>query len=39
VRELEEEGIIENDGDGAYRVPMHNIERAREFILGGGENE
>lgn len=37
VRELEEDGIIENDGDGSYRVPTPHIERAREYIGGDAD--
>jgi DNA-directed RNA polymerase specialized sigma24 family protein len=39
VRELEQDGVIESDGDGSYRVPTPNMGRAREYILGGEDNE
>jgi DNA-binding transcriptional ArsR family regulator len=39
VRELKEEGVIESNGDGSYRLPAHSVERAREYIFGGDGNE
>jgi hypothetical protein len=31
VRELDSEGIVEND-DGSYRIPTHSIEAAKRFL-------
>jgi DNA-directed RNA polymerase specialized sigma24 family protein len=33
VRELDEEGIVSNDG-GSYTIPTYNYERAAEIIQG-----
>lgn len=38
VRQLDEEGLVEND-DGKYRIPAHNLQRAKDFIYGEESNE
>jgi DNA-binding IclR family transcriptional regulator len=39
VRELEEEGVIESDEEGNYRVPTPHLEIAREYIEEGEVDE
>ena len=38
VRELNEEGLVEND-DGEYRIPVHNLHRAKNLIYGSESDE
>jgi DNA-binding MarR family transcriptional regulator len=38
VRELENEGLVENE-DGNYRVPAHGLDKTREYIRRGEDDE
>lgn len=38
VRQLDEEGLVEND-DGTYRIPAHNLQRAKKLIYGSESDE
>lgn len=38
VREINNEGLVEDD-DGKYRIPAHGLDKARDYVHEGENNE